>query len=352
MNLEKIEVGMIVKNYKEMCELLGEKTKGGDSKKAQLKEWNRYFRYSKDGNKFIIEEIYEEVKDKNNNHGGSRYNVYGDVIQLLILNLLGREKGVMTIGKNKLQTLIGMTNYNFNTGRSKMEDLAKILETSIYTVQDFYNTNEDNLKSAIENSLRILNDKRIISYEITLKGKVSGSSHYRDLTDDEKDLVLLVEGRVLKQMGYDRISDVRCTSDWKGYKEKCLNLFKELTSLDYYFDAYKLWVNKDFAEEEKIKLLESIVMSNEEFIENKKSLNNIVIERNETNALNRQKKEKDFTNTYKKHRLSDDYVADIKRLSKLLLDIDCNKDLRIMLSTNKEKSMVDKLDQLMEHLPF
>ena len=38
-----LELGMVVKNYKEMCRILGEEITDGNSKKAQLKEWARYF---------------------------------------------------------------------------------------------------------------------------------------------------------------------------------------------------------------------------------------------------------------------------------------------------------------------
>ena len=40
--------------YKKLCEVLEEKTKGGDSKKKQLDDWNRYFEYEKNGTKIKI----------------------------------------------------------------------------------------------------------------------------------------------------------------------------------------------------------------------------------------------------------------------------------------------------------
>lgn len=49
-----------VKNYKVMCELLNEGEATGNSKKAQLNRWKRYFDFHKDGQKFVIDEIYDE----------------------------------------------------------------------------------------------------------------------------------------------------------------------------------------------------------------------------------------------------------------------------------------------------
>ena len=45
---------LVVKNYPEMCELLGEKNKTGKSRILQLKEWERYFEYDKIGNQFLM----------------------------------------------------------------------------------------------------------------------------------------------------------------------------------------------------------------------------------------------------------------------------------------------------------
>ena len=60
LKIENIQVGMVVKNYKVMCELLGEKEKNGHSKESQLKKWQSRFHWIKDGHKFIIKEIYDE----------------------------------------------------------------------------------------------------------------------------------------------------------------------------------------------------------------------------------------------------------------------------------------------------
>ena len=62
MDVSKLEVGMRVKNYKVLCELLGEKVKGGKSKVLQLQDLERYIRYEREGNAFIIKEIFIMTK--------------------------------------------------------------------------------------------------------------------------------------------------------------------------------------------------------------------------------------------------------------------------------------------------
>lgn len=78
MNLTNIEVGRTYK-YKELCEALEDKqTTGTNPRKAQLKEWGVYFRWSNPtSHKFLIEEIYKvpiEKEDGRRNNGGARKN--------------------------------------------------------------------------------------------------------------------------------------------------------------------------------------------------------------------------------------------------------------------------------------
>ena len=62
MNLNKLSNGQVVKNYKTMCEILEEPYMGGKSRVIQLDKWRLYFDYSKDGVKFIINDIYTQEK--------------------------------------------------------------------------------------------------------------------------------------------------------------------------------------------------------------------------------------------------------------------------------------------------
>lgn len=60
-DISKLEIGMTVKNYKMLCELLGQEVKSGKSKKYQLEDFARYFEWEKSGQKFIISDIRENA---------------------------------------------------------------------------------------------------------------------------------------------------------------------------------------------------------------------------------------------------------------------------------------------------
>lgn len=80
----KLKIGMTVKNYKVLCELLGEPVKDGKSKKYQLQNFSRFFDWEKIGQKFIISDIYTSPLDKEdgrksgNNFGHYRTNTISD----------------------------------------------------------------------------------------------------------------------------------------------------------------------------------------------------------------------------------------------------------------------------------
>ena len=57
-------IGQIFKNYKELCEFLDKPVKGGKSKVYQLEEFKRHFSWIKEGNKFIIDDVYDVPQKK------------------------------------------------------------------------------------------------------------------------------------------------------------------------------------------------------------------------------------------------------------------------------------------------
>ena len=51
------------KNWKEICETMGWKTTGGNIKKKNLQVLDSLCKYIKDGNKFIVTNIFDEPKE-------------------------------------------------------------------------------------------------------------------------------------------------------------------------------------------------------------------------------------------------------------------------------------------------
>lgn len=117
MKIENLKVGMVIKNYKELCKLLEIEEKGGSSKKAQMKELNRYCKFIKKGYKFKITKIYDEPLPKEDNRSlnpNSRGNNYHNHPQFKVPYEHSKNIGVYAIILNH-QIYIGSTTVNFRT---------------------------------------------------------------------------------------------------------------------------------------------------------------------------------------------------------------------------------------------
>ena len=110
MNIDNLKEGMIIKNYKELCKLLDIRIYQGNSKDAQMKELAMYVDYEKQGQKFIIKEIYAFPKEKEDGRR-SRTEIYEDE-QFNVCVGQGNFVGVykITLGN---QIYIGSTNQGF-----------------------------------------------------------------------------------------------------------------------------------------------------------------------------------------------------------------------------------------------
>lgn len=69
--MKQINEGQIFKNYKKLCEYLEEQVKTGKSKQLQLKDWNRYFTWHNEGNKFVIDKVFDTPLEKVDHHSSN-----------------------------------------------------------------------------------------------------------------------------------------------------------------------------------------------------------------------------------------------------------------------------------------
>lgn len=90
MDITNLKPGDIISDYKELCTLVQEEIKGGDSKKAQLKEFERYFQYEKHGRKFLILDVYDTPLPKNDKRKDGNRKIYVTYIESILLMYLYR----------------------------------------------------------------------------------------------------------------------------------------------------------------------------------------------------------------------------------------------------------------------
>lgn len=203
-----LELGMVVKNYKEMCGILIEEVTDGNSKKAQLKEWARYFLWEKKGQKFIILDVYDEPLPKDD--GRKNKNIYVQYIEVILMKILSKQKNYKDpfyITTNQLWRLLGMINNNYkNISLDTLNDMITDYKVTQFDMKKFYQRCNQRLREILFSSLHKLEDKALIKYDIETviaflgeKGKMT----YKPANDIQKKKILKAERKALLDMGLE-----------------------------------------------------------------------------------------------------------------------------------------------------
>jgi hypothetical protein len=365
MNLVNIQTGNIYKNYKHLCQVLGEHPTTGNAKKAQLKEWERFFSFSKDGYKLIITEVYKEPKEKQDLRSqGNNTTHYIPTIEKLILDLLVQDKnnGQVFLSKNMLLKKLKMINDNYTYAQYKTLKLSKLMKITKQEIEDFYTTSSDTLVRNVESALDKLKKQSLIfwNHSITVccidtdvrvnaLGQIKatrtrfidedGTEQYkynlavsnksmvhRKASEEEIKLILHAEHELLER--YD------CQDKAELYKKgKTEEFFKEINEFLFnaanivmYYNSYEIIFNEDhifkkWQEMEDFKLKQNVRSKLQG------NLNNDVMEKINENSSRRHERAKknedeiylDETERYL-YRLSDSYIENNKKLTHTLIN--------------------------------
>lgn len=278
MNVENLKEGQVVKNYKELCILLDEKQKTGNSKMAQYKELERHISYHKEGNKFIIDKIYDkplnikdgrkEVSESDPRRDGVN-SIYRDDISELILNLLSQSKdGELFLSAGKLLGLLKMVNENYSHGRSNIPKLSELLGIDEDHIYLFYNNTQRKLKLNLETGLNYLRRKSKIMWEtvttvcekkvimelnelgnprLNNSGKIvyETVNNHRPATKEECQLILKYEEEITKELGCNDLKDIFIKGLWNTFRSMVNKKVKYHGNIQYFYDSYKIIYNHD-----------------------------------------------------------------------------------------------------------
>lgn len=109
----KIKEGMMIKNYKVFCDLVGEEVKAGEAKKVQIKKWGRFIQFEKvpHSQAYQVIKVYDKPlpkmdKRKEREFRGGRYKKY---IEFLLMQTLAHSiSGSVRTSKKHFLTFIGL----------------------------------------------------------------------------------------------------------------------------------------------------------------------------------------------------------------------------------------------------
>ena len=183
MKIENLSVDQRIKNYKELCNILGIEVKSGKSKQLQLKELERFVRYDKNKNSFIIKEIYDiplmRVENrKGSSTRGKESKVIKSGIQYQILNIMIKNLDhTVNFNDESLSNMqsyyfnistiyyaVGLVNNQYYYGKSNYTKVSNTHNIPYEHVKDFFSLTNDKLDYYVKKALDELHSKRIITF--------------------------------------------------------------------------------------------------------------------------------------------------------------------------------------------
>lgn len=246
MQIENLKIGQVLKNYKELCEVLVIEPTTGNARKAQIKELERYCRYHKEGNKFVIDEIFTKELEKVDDRKLGNNNEQARCVRYLLLNLLSAYKieqdEVIGFSKGLLLRKLYMANENYITAKTSRKQYAKALEVEEMAVNECFDYIENSSISAIKRAIVTLRSQSILGYKYSFswvdhKGKV----HHCDTIEENS--IHLMEEEAMQEMNIRNKNKIWEFGRWDEFKKKVAFKLKEnykelFPQLDYYFYSF------------------------------------------------------------------------------------------------------------------
>lgn len=276
--------GQVFKNYKELCTFLRQPVADGNSKKSQLKEFERHFEYERQGYKYIIKHIYDEPLS------ALSTGLYSNLIQKLILDMMvkARDNGEHKINLSKSMLLEKLCMVNFNYTKGKYDKrIFDDIEVSDMDVKLFYMSVDNNMKRRIDSALNSLSKKNIIDYDMITMICVDydGVRRVRKAYDIERQYISEVKYNFMNNLGCKDEVEILLKGLWNKYMKQVMEYVNDNIQYDisvdydrveYFYKAYDIVFHDAVTKESS--MLNQFVLDNRSDIE--KLLNYEIVTRN------------------------------------------------------------------------
>lgn len=307
-NINKIAENQIFPNYKALCEYVGQPILSGNSKRAQIKQWQRYFDFSRNGQKIKIEKTYKNLKSKVDNRKFNGKSTYSKLIEDIFINYYRNACGVdsqdVYFTLNQIILMCGMANKIY--GYKNIYQKLKKQNFDSFNIIDFIFRTKNKFNAIVHSALNSMKKRDIVDFKKVLI--VSKDGVHKLANEDEIRCIESVEKSVLNLMDEISISDVILAGKYNSY---CKRVKKEVLSeinADYFYRGYSIG----------IKNLKDCYYTEANYADLKSNLNQEVIRYFNKQAKNR---ELLYLKRNKKIDLPKNYLPQQEELADLLLKI-------------------------------
>ena len=245
MNISGLHKDLIIKNYKELCGILGVEVKKGKGRDLQIEDWKRYFCFERDGHKYIITKIYDEslTKENKKSNGGILSRIsqgkYSREMFPLVKNFVAKND-IEYISKGVMMRKLKLKNGNYDVAMNNPEATAEYLtdklnlEISKEDVSIILHSIYDNATTKIHNAFTNLEKlKYIYSYTDRLL-TVFDRSRGEYIPDDEItckiENMMMVEKATILQEYFKEIDKLDYFNDMLvALREECEDDFDKMS---------------------------------------------------------------------------------------------------------------------------
>lgn len=346
MNISNLKEGMEIKNYKELCKLLGIEPVGGNAKIKQLEELSLSIEFNKKGNSIMINKIHDSPIQANK----TDYEKYIDNIERLILHTMYiNDDEYLLISKSKLLRVLEMVNPNYHECKNRVEKLSSYLDIDKKLINEWYASTgsmlERNLlkvfKSLDSKALaHITKDVRMVcevkphskeihksiitdeydEEQITYKLQSDCGLEFRKATEKECRLIGKLENEALKHFECSKKDEIVAKGKWWEYKSIINDKLLKRHNIAFYYDAYEIiYTSSDVKHYINNEILDCTT----------KETNVLIQERIISNVKKKQKKAEDcIKDGTWYNRKSYLYLENNEKLNCTLIDIDAENITR------------------------
>lgn len=242
MNLNNLKVGGRYKNYKVLCEALEESSAGGKKKMYLLRKLAEHCDFSREGNAYIINEIYNrttlnDISLTAKKGKVSRQDLFCD---LLILSLSKREENTLIINTRNLIQLCGFVNGEYFNNSDRLSYYSDRTGLDKEVAGDVFQYSTRRLYSDVSKYLKKLESRRLIQLNnITfIEETIEGKQVKRKATNDENAFLLDCEAESLADLGLKYSYEIG--GRWNQYIRVVYNKIKNNEEYNYIDKYYRM----------------------------------------------------------------------------------------------------------------
>lgn len=234
---ENISVSMVIKNYKELCNLLNMPILTSTSKQAQIKQLKCYMDFDKSGQKFIITDIFDAPLTVNDQRKLGNNSIYSHYVEILLLQQLHKSSGKILASPIELFKMLCFANNNYKN--ISYDDLIMKNPSLTYSmISKFYLCTYNKFHRILESTLKNMFSRNIISVTHEIIIFISDNNYFM-ANKEQKEIILSIEQQLLHHQYNDStIHDLFVSGKYRKFYESVNEILKNKYGWMYYQKQY------------------------------------------------------------------------------------------------------------------